>query len=197
MPEVVQVSLPMQRSPSGHASTVAALDESLSEAAPESQPKSARPIVIRIPECGGLPDAASGEIIRGWLLLEVGIADKPSSNVRWLDVDDDPLSSSKLLRAEVRPSGREATGAGDSAKLITAARSLRPSRCAPESDAPPSSRVARVGSTVPPTVQRPGDADGSGAIDAPKSSAKAQGHTWVYVAIVVCAAIGVLALSLL
>jgi hypothetical protein len=153
LPEVVQVALPLQpviEDSEPATASDAALDPTVgsrSERVPESQPKSARPVVIRIPECGGLPDGANGVTVRGWLLLEIGIADVPSSNVRWLD-DDDPLSSSKMLRAETRPNDKLA--AGDEFRTAAAARSSHAPPQADDGGAPPSSRVHRVGSTVPP-----------------------------------------------
>jgi len=69
-------------------------------------PISVRPVTIRIPECGGLPDSGSVGTVRGWLLLNVAIAEEPSVNVKLLD-DNDPLSSSRMLRAEVRSIPRQ------------------------------------------------------------------------------------------
>jgi len=130
----VRVVLPLPRSidtAAQHQQRTLAADDDLpsSERSPEGEPVSVRPIVIRIPECGGLPDAAAGEVVRGWLLLEVGIAEAASGNVRCL-ADDDAVDSSNMLRAEVRPS----------------------QRFAEESELPPSSRVARVSNTPRPAV---------------------------------------------
>jgi hypothetical protein len=200
LPEVVQVALPMQRTSSGGQLATPADDatgEPQSQPEPDSQPPSARPIVIRIPECGGLPDATNGAIVRGWLLLEVGVSDVPSSNVRLLDADEDPLSSAKLLRAEVRPSGKA------QATLVTVSCSIRPSRHGDDGGSPPSSRVARVGSTLPPIVEQSREADEQGgALEVSAKAATAPGPTkdkasWVYVGIVIVAAIGLMALLFL
>lgn len=197
LPEVVQVALPMQPT-TDHVPVVAHAD-AMSDAAPESQPKSTRPIVIRIPECGGLPNSNNGEIIRGWLLLEVAVAEMPSHNLRWLDNDEDPLSSAKLLRAEVRIGRKDSAPATDASLVVTTARSLRPSRRSLDSDAPPSSRVARVGSTVPPVERRSNGQPMLRANEIPAQSvvrARASAN-WVYSAILVIAVLVVLALVLL
>ncbi|MGC4064211.1 MAG: hypothetical protein QM784_06120 [Polyangiaceae bacterium] len=116
LPEIIQVYLPEQRraEPSRPVG-----DGPLSSAAPSpgsgrehemengaegsiAPPPSVRPVTIRIPECGGLPEPGSGAKVRGCLLLHVTIADEPSSNLRLAD-DEEPLSSSKMLRAEVKP----------------------------------------------------------------------------------------------
>jgi hypothetical protein len=130
LPEFVQVVLP-QRRYADPSQSMRLSDEGApnSERAPDSQPTSVRPVTIRIPECGGLPDTTAGELTRGWLLLEVSFAEFPSANVRCLSDLDDPVSSANMLRAEVRRSS---------------------SRAAP--DDAPESRIARAGSTVPPTI---------------------------------------------
>lgn len=105
LPEVVQVCLPEQ----GDAATRRSMHEvaarnhgqAPSDATEPVKRKSVRPMIIRIPECGGLPDLSTSAIVRGWLLLHVGIADEASANVRLLD-DDEPLSSSKMFRAEAK-----------------------------------------------------------------------------------------------
>ena len=103
--EVVQVCLPEQ----GDTLTRLSMQEIASRNGVESKAdstgkpvaKSVRPMTIRIPECGGLPDSGSIAKVRGWLLLHVGIAEQASSNVRLLD-DEEPLSSSKMVRAETK-----------------------------------------------------------------------------------------------
>lgn len=205
LPEVVQVVLPMQWTPGGTEQQVSPpsdIDrEPTSQRAPDSQPKSARPVVIRIPECGGLPDAANGDIVRGWLLLEVGIADSPSPNVRWLDADEDPLSSSKMLRAEVRTSSKEQATSAAPTKIVNAMRSIRAPQLGDDGISPPASRVAKVGSAAPPdaqfsnAVQRNSGQGRPDASSLPRSRARTHAHAgWIYVGVVVLAAIGLLAL---
>jgi hypothetical protein len=105
LPEVVQVCLPEQ----GDAATRRSMHEAAlrnrghanSDVSGLAKSKSVRPMTIRIPECGGLPDLAASATVRGWLLLHVGIAEEASANVRLLE-DDEPLSSSKMVRAEAK-----------------------------------------------------------------------------------------------
>lgn len=190
LPEFVQVFLPLQRDTDAakHRAEVGD-DGSVGDSTVENHaPKSARPVVIRIPECGGLPDANNGAIIRGWLLLEVGIADAPSSNVRQLD-DQDPLSSSKMVRAETRSADHKT---GEKFKAVIVTRSNRPVLPDDDNSDPPSSRVARVGSTKPPERRRVASAvDG-----APSHTPKHRRSAAIYVAIVAIAAFGILALML-
>jgi hypothetical protein len=158
--EVVQVALPLQKSTEISEAGPTACGDSAqpnltSERGPDSQPRSARPVLIRIPECGGLPDAAKGDIARGWLFLEVGLANEPSPNVRCIDDDEEPLSSSKLLRAEIRPS--EIQPAGDVFAVADAPLSSRVPKDSSDGDEVPASRVARVGVAIPP-ASRPAPA---------------------------------------
>lgn len=205
LPEVVQVVLPMQRATGSTEHQVplsSDIDsEPASQRAPDSQPKSARPVVIRIPECGGLPDAAKGDIVRGWLLLEVGIAGSPSPNVRWLDTDEDPLSSSKMLRAEVRPSNKEQATSTAPTKIVNAMRSIRAPQHGDDTIAPPASRIAKVGSTAPPDAQLSAAAQRDSGQARPEANSlqrtRARAHAyarWIYVGMVLLAAIGLLAL---
>lgn len=156
LPEVVQVALPFQKCATTSARARAAIDEIQSSVAADAlvggrdgdaAPSSVQPVVIRLPECGGLPDARKGAIVRGFLLLEVGIAAEPSPNVSVLD-DDEPLSSSKIPRAETRPSEKRITG-----EAFEPCQRPRadPAQLAGE---PPSSRVARVGCSRPPIVEQ-------------------------------------------
>jgi hypothetical protein len=151
--EVVQVALPLQKSsetseatPTVSGSPVQASQSS--EHGPDSQPRSARPVLIRIPECGGLPDATKSEVARGWLFLEVGLANEPSQNVRCIDDDDEPLSSSKMLRAELRPNEMPPTG--DSFAAVNPPLSSRVPKSTNDNDEAPPSRVARVGAEIRP-----------------------------------------------
>jgi hypothetical protein len=115
LPEIIQVYLPEQRhaepsrpigdGPIASAPTsVGSGQEHETDEGAESSlpPPSVRPVTIRIPECGGLPEPGSGAKVRGCLLLYVTIADVPSTNLRLAD-EEEPLSSSKMLRAEVKP----------------------------------------------------------------------------------------------
>ncbi len=131
LPEMVQVSLPEQGSvdSSNPSATDVALSRSESEGTPEgvgspslraSSPV-ARPVTIRIPECGGLPEPGSGATARGLLMLQVNIAERPSECVSLLD-SDEQYDSSRMLRAEVR------SIQGEAAPL---ARSSRPPRSVP------------------------------------------------------------------
>ncbi|HEY5962100.1 MAG TPA: hypothetical protein VIV60_36340 [Polyangiaceae bacterium] len=139
LPEFVQVVLPMQKSGDPSQSMRLSGDAAPnSERAPESQPTSVRPVTIRIPECGGLPDLSKGELTRGWLYLEIGLAATPSPNVRRLSEFDDPVSSANMLRAAVRRSSKRVTGGLFVPTLEDTVE-------------PPSSRVARAGSTKPPS----------------------------------------------
>jgi hypothetical protein len=130
LPRTIDSAAQQQRC--GNANVRCGVCEPLSECAVDSQPESARPIVIRIPECGGLPDADHGQIVRGMLLLEVGVATAASQGVRCLD-DTDAVDSSHMLRAETRPTRRIDDDVSQ----------------------PPSSRVGRVGATRRPPAAEP------------------------------------------
>jgi hypothetical protein len=105
LPEVVQVCLPEQRDDVTRRTMQEMESRYGNIGSPDSKTplktRSIRPMTIRIPECGGLPESGSTTIVRGWLLLHVGIAEQPSANVHLLD-EDEPLSSSKMVRAEVK-----------------------------------------------------------------------------------------------
>lgn len=147
LPELVQVVLPL--SSLVDSSTAGTQEEPASQrsqatTSPDPGPRSdkrpvgPKPIVIRVPECGGLPDSAKGEIIRGWLLLQVDCVGEPSPNVTTLD--DDAIDSSKLLRAVVRSSGKCATGPTFKAVVLP-----RRSRSTPAAD----ERNASRGTSTP------------------------------------------------
>jgi hypothetical protein len=117
LPEMVQVSLPEQGSvDSSHPSAANAFSEvndgSASRGKQGTQSlraasRAAKPVTIRIPECGGLPESGSGATARGLLLLQVNISDRPSECVSLLDADEE-YDSSRMLRAEVRSMQGEA-----------------------------------------------------------------------------------------
>jgi hypothetical protein len=100
--------------------------------------KSVRPLTIRIPECGGLPVSDLTAQVRGWLFLHVGIADEPSAYVRLLD-DDEPLSSSKMIRAEAKrvPVSDPDLSEADLPDVVRGRETAT-------SEPPPSTRVAKV-----------------------------------------------------
>ncbi|MGE5788312.1 MAG: hypothetical protein ACM3ZE_27195, partial [Myxococcales bacterium] len=103
LPELVQVVLPL------FSLIEAAMPQARAAGVGASARKGpSRPIMIRVPECGGLPDSGAGEITRGLLLLTVEIGAEASSNVRILD--EESIDSSKMLRAVVRTSGKSPTG---------------------------------------------------------------------------------------
>lgn len=137
LPELVQVVLPLSSlvDSSSSGAEDPASQRGNAAASPESGPRSdkrpvgQKPIVIRVPECGGLPDSSKGEIIRGWLLLQVDCVGEPSPNVTTLD--EDAIDSSKLLRAVVRASGKSATGPSFKAVVLP-----RRSRSAPVTEEP-------------------------------------------------------------
>jgi hypothetical protein len=102
LPELVQVCLPEQASSDTQESmlVIARRDSNSSDSGSASR-NPVRPLTIRIPECGGLPEPGSTGIVRGCLFLHVGIAEQPSAHVRLID-DDAPLSSSKMIHAEAK-----------------------------------------------------------------------------------------------
>lgn len=104
-----------------------------------------RPIMIRVPECGGLPDSGAGEITRGLLLLTVEIGAEASSNVRILD--EDSIDSSKMLRAVVRTSGKSPTGP-DFKTVVLPRRSRAPK--GPEDSLLPAPQVVSSALTAAP-----------------------------------------------
>lgn len=204
LPELVQVVLPLAsliNAAIGSSGGTAGA-EGLSRSGKHATP---RPIVIRVPECGGLPDSEKGEIMRGLLLLTVDIAAEASSNVRILD--EDSIDSSKMLRAVVRTSGK--TPAGPDFKTVVLPRRSRAPKTGPDDTQAPASHVAPAGSSAPPkespaTTDRQRDTaaadlpslvvrpsmDSKGSIEA-TTPARGGGHSavWIYLAITLIAVV--------
>lgn len=114
LPEMIQVALPEQ----------CRVDVAKTTPVSELAPRVARAVTIRIPECGGLPESGSGTNVRGWLLLDVAVAADASTNVRLLD-DEDPLSSSKMLHAEVRRESSAEPSSNETEVVLVARGSMR------------------------------------------------------------------------
>lgn len=181
LPELVQVVLPISSLVDGSAP---ASERPPSEAAPRSdkRPTTSKSIVIRVPECGGLPDASQGQFIRGWLLLQVDTAAEASSNVTTLD--EDAIDSSKMLRAAVRSSGKCST---QNYKAVVLPRRSRSAPAQGDSQAArgpsqaargPSKAASKLPEVAPPvSTTRP-----SMRMARTRTASSVQ---WIYVAVVV------------
>lgn len=198
LPEFVQVVLPLQRITEVSERSKAQDSDRKLVADSDSEnpsPAGARPVTIRIPECGGLPDAANGAIVRGWLYLEVAIAERPSSSVRAIQ-NDESLSSSKVLRAEARPSLRNSIA--EKLRAVAAVRSSRPPGLQEDEESePPSSRVAPLGSTKPPMGRSKSPAAVADGELTASPTLERQARivpTAIYVGLVVLALLGIIAL---
>jgi hypothetical protein len=149
LPEIIQVYLPEQRRvepshPNAEGPLIgASAAEGNGEAKNAEPPPSVRPVTIRIPECGGLPEPGSGAKVRGCLLLYVTIAAVPSTNLRLAD-DEAPLSSSKMLRAEVRPEPEDGSDEAEPQSSLTERRASQPSAHSARPLSASSARVAKI-----------------------------------------------------